>query len=120
MLSDSRSALCLDRAFPHNGGAPASSLKGAEGPPIPLDISFEFSCPEFRSRRWRGRETATLMPVPETTVKENDGLVSGENQIGLSRQGLGMKPISEPESMKSVPEHDLRLGVPALYPRHHS
>jgi len=120
MFGDSRPTFRLDRAFPHNGRAPASYMEGTEGSPIPLDISFEFRCPEFRSCRWRGRETATLVPVPETTVNENHGPVSRENQIGLSWQGLGMKPISEPESMKGVTEHNLRLGVPALDPGHHS
>lgn len=58
------------------------------------------------------------MPVPETTMNQNNRMIPGKNDIRLSRQIPVMQPLAEPPGVQSAPDHHFRLGVAPANPAH--
>ena len=61
------------------------------------------------------------MSVPDATVDEDEGLVSGENDIGAAGEFLvigGVDGEAITGAVEQAAELYLGLGVFALYPRH--
>jgi hypothetical protein len=66
---------------------------------IALDILLNLLPPKIFPRL-RPPEQITLMTVPEAAVDKKDGLISRKKHVRLSRQGLWMQSITEPDPMK--------------------
>jgi hypothetical protein len=58
------------------------------------------------------------MPVPKTPVNEDDGPVTGQDDVGTAGQLGRMKTKSKSELMQQASDAQFRLGVPALHSRH--
>lgn len=62
----------------------------------------------------------TVMAMPETTIHKDDGLVSGQNYVGLSWESSVVQPISKTAFVEACANYYLRFGVLACNPGHHS
>ena len=58
------------------------------------------------------------MPVPKTTVHEDDLLQTGEDKVRRAREFTPMQPEAKTESMSHTPNLHLRPSVFALNSRH--
>lgn len=109
-----------DRAFPDHLHAPPCSSERNNVPFVPGDILLELARPEVRSRRGRGREAASPVPVPEAAMHEDHRSVGGKNKIGSARKPLAVKPVPEAHSMQVPPQFQFRFRVLTPNPRHHA
>ena len=75
-----------------HGGRIKATLPNDKNPPpifdqtlnlpfVPHHILVEFLCPAITILRWRGRESAPGVPVPETSVHKNCQMIFGQYNI---------------------------------------
>lgn len=58
------------------------------------------------------------MPVPETSVHEENGVVFGKDQIRRAGKTPVVEPVAEPPGEKRLANSDFGLRVAALYRAH--
>ena len=56
------------------------------------DVPRELVGPEFPVALGGGRHLAVFVPVPETSVDENDGAVFGQYDVGLAGEVRNVEP----------------------------
>jgi len=81
-------------------------------------IAIELLKPPFTAVGWCGAILATPVPVPETTVNEDDGLVFGQHDVGSAWQLLPVKTKAKAESMQQRADALLRGRVLAADAAH--
>jgi hypothetical protein len=103
-----------ERAFPHDGHAPAGVAKLVNRPSIAFPVSAELFEPEIGTSRGQAKERAPLVVVPEATVHEDDRPPARQHDIWPARQLRTVEPIAEP----LVPQKlaDLHFGPRVLGP----
>lgn len=60
------------------------------------------------------------MLVPKASVNEHHGLVTSQNDIGLSWQSRRVESKSKATGMQEAPNHEFGLRVAAADGRHHA
>jgi hypothetical protein len=60
----------------------------------------------------------TSVAVPEAAVHENGDLMSGEDDVRLSRQRTGVKLVAKSGAVHTTPDVHFRLRIFAPYRRH--
>ena len=83
-------------AFPNNDRSPAVLLQLASGLDVALDIAAELGAPVFRPGFRPGGQPASGMLVPEAAVDEHCGAIPGQDNVGIAREILPVKPEAEP------------------------
>src|SRR5690606_13424964 len=58
-------------------------------------VAREFRSPPFCAGLREAKVATSLVAVPKAAVNENHSALSGENQIGISRQPPVMEPVAE-------------------------
>jgi hypothetical protein len=84
----------LDFAFPQDELDPLQLLKLFGNLLVTSDIRIEFMLPKLNSRFRCIGITAPCVPLPETAMHKNDYPVTGENDVGSSRQHCIVKSES--------------------------
>lgn len=77
---------------------------------VAFDVPADLRPPEIRAYR-RPSEEVAAVAVPETSVNENDGPKSWEDDVGPARQILPVQAISEAHPVKCRADCQLRLRV---------
>ena len=80
-------ALSRELAFPGHKDTPARRFQLASNPAVPGHVPLELLLPEGRVGLGIRCDLATLVPVPEASMDEDDGLVPREDNVWLARQG---------------------------------
>jgi hypothetical protein len=62
----------------------------------------------------------TIMPVPETTMREQNRASFWKHKIRLSRQGFIMQPESKSASVQAASQYQFGFCIDAAYARHHA
>ena len=62
----------LKLAFPDNQQPPSRITQPPLNPNVSLTVVFKFCPPEFQPRFWHTASGATLVPMPKTSMHEND------------------------------------------------
>lgn len=106
-------------AFPDHEDLPTLLPKIPPISAISFPVLFEFLNPEVTIRGRRGRSLAGV-PMPETTMNENDLLQSRKNQVRTSRKFLHMEPISVSQRVRDAPDDHLRFRMPLRDRAHHA
>lgn len=94
--ADDAFRISLQLTLPYGQNGPASGLKRGLVACIAAYIGVELLLPEVPPRRGHGRVPAAWMPVPETAVDKDGGLIFRQNYIGAAGKLLRVKP--EPEA----------------------
>jgi len=113
-----RKILALGFAFPDNFDAPPHISQSPLFLRKAANICFEFVAPEGDLRFWHGGFFAVAVSMPETPVHENNGFIFYQDDIGMSGQLCGVKPITVSKREDDSSDRDFRLRVFRLYPRH--
>lgn len=119
-LSDQFDRLILQGTLPNNGYSPSHVQERRHAFGISLDVRGEFRLPEFRTRRWSGRKSTILMPMPEAPMHEDSGMILREDEVRFARKLRVMKAVSQPGGMQLPSQQPLGLCVLAANARHHS
>ena len=61
-------------------------------------VALYLGGPELRVALWDYIVFAALMPMPETTVDENDRAVFEQDNVGMTRQTWVVQSITEPSA----------------------
>ena len=85
---------------------------------VPCNIAVELGLPEFDVGLWHRGCLATLVPMPEATVHEDDRVPLGKHDVGMSWQFRRMQTVAEPQSMEVSAHDHLRLRVLRPNPAH--
>jgi hypothetical protein len=91
--------LSLQLAFPCDDDPPAPGFKLAGNPAVPDHVPLELVFPEGNVGLWIGCDLATLVPVPEASMDEDCRLVTGKDDIWLTRQAC-METEAKAKRMK--------------------
>jgi hypothetical protein len=59
------------------------------------------------------------MPVPETTMYKNYGVIFQKNEIGLARQMLAVESVTESFPEQRLSYEEFWLCILTTYPAHH-
>lgn len=108
----------LGGALPNHERTPA---KFAERPLVDFvarGVAVEFLQPEGAVLCRRRAIPATTMPMPETSVNEDDGSVLRQHDVGLARQFLSVKAKSKAQPMEQRANTLFWRGVLAANPAH--
>ena len=104
-------------ALPQNQYRPSVLFEHTHVVDIALDITVEFSIPEFSV--CSGSSTSwTVVLMPETTVDEYHLLVSRKDQIRFPRKIAVVQSESESESMREFADTNFGRRVAGSYTRH--
>mgnify|MGYP001099814085 CR=1 FL=1 len=79
-------------AFPDDGHAPAQAAEAADVPAVVRNVPGELLRPELPVALGGGCNLATLVPVPEAAVDENDGPVFGQDDVRLAGEIRSVEP----------------------------
>jgi hypothetical protein len=93
-------------------------LEGRGGTAIAVDVLAEFPRPEFDVALGQIRVLAVGVTVPETTVYDNNGSISRQNDIGPAWQSGYVKPEAATHPVQNGPDLSLCGGIPATDARH--
>lgn len=85
-LLDCHEIISLDRAFPDDRHPPTQSSKCCHSSRISFLVSPELFIPELRSCLGQTEVRAPLMPMPETSMHEDDRSPFGQDKIRLPRK----------------------------------
>lgn len=83
-LLDCHEIISLDRAFPDDRHPPTQSSKCCHSSRISFLVSPELFIPELRSCLGQTEVRAPLMPMPETSMHEDDRSPFGQELVRLS------------------------------------
>ena len=108
------------RAFPDHRHPPSEGGQIILDFPVSGDIRVEFLLPEIGAGRRSRCVAATRVAVPETAMHEQDGMVSGEDQIRAARQTFAVQPESEATGVEFATEEKFGLRIPAADAGHHA
>ena len=85
---------------------------------VPFAVAVDFRLPERCVGLGQYELSASLMPVPETAVDENNRSVSAHHYVRLSRHALDIEPVPVSVHPQPFPDRYLRLRRLAAYVRH--
>lgn len=119
LLGDAFATFLFDRTFPNDRYPPAEPAQGFEISSIALYCLGKLGLPEWTVGRWRRREGAAGMSVPETATNLDCRTILREDDVRLSRQARDVQPISQAHAMEGAPKEDLGLCVLSSDSRHH-
>src|SRR5712671_1446065 len=95
-------------ALPKNQNTPSRSFEFAPYGGIPRDVASELLRPKlYACLRVRGL-SASGVPMPKTSVHEDNGPEPRKDEIRLPRQAFAVQPESETERVGDLAHHDLR------------
>lgn len=85
---------------------------------VPLDLAF----PEQATGLGQSSASAgrVSVPMPITTVNENDLLARAKHKVGLARQITAMKAVSISKTVHQFSNNHFRCGVAMANKRHHA
>jgi hypothetical protein len=107
-----RLCACLPkRALPNERYPPALLPQASHVPLISCNRLAELVLPEFRSRRWCGRVSTSLVSMPETALNQDHSSSTGQDNVRRSRQLPVVQAKPQTASMKRTPEGYFRLGI---------
>ncbi len=99
-------------AFPNREHPPTGPFQSGGTPLVALDVPAEFFVPEFDARlRCRAAGTSDV-PVPETSVNEEDKSVTGKDDVRCSREIAAMQTEAQSATVGGA-AHD-QLGASIL------
>jgi len=101
----------LEFTFPNHDDIPARLLQLARICPIALDVSGQFFHPELRACFRQRCVSASFVPVPETTMDEDNRMESRQHNVRLPREILAAKGEAKTVLMKQRPNETFRFGV---------
>jgi len=78
---------------------------------VPCNVAGELRLPEVNVALGRRRHLASFVPMPETSVHEDDSVPFGQDNVRMPRQLGIMQPISEAKSMQMMTHEHLRFRV---------
>lgn len=110
----------LQCTLPDNGHSPVKSLEGIHVSSVALDVSLELLPPEVAIRSRHGRESATVMSMPETAMDEYHSPVLREHDVRGARKFPDMESIPESSREKNGAESPFRPSVLSSDARHHA
>jgi hypothetical protein len=87
---------------------------------VSLHIPLKLVHPKFMIVFRGGCGPAAPVPMPETSVHQNDAPQSGENEIGRSRQITSMQAEPKPHRMGHAAHDELGFRILAPYRPHHA
>ena len=108
----------LGFTFPDSHHFPSDPTKRLNAPLIPFDVSAKFQRPITDPRLGSPPVFACSVLVSKTTVDEDDLSPSREYQIGRSRQGSLMKPVTVSEAIQKSADNEFWLRVFSSNPAH--
>lgn len=97
--------------LPHNQYVPAHALKSVSIAPVAETISFQLGLPVFFPRFWHGGQSASLVPMPKTSMNKNNFTSPGQRHVRLSGQVSAMKPIPISHGVHHAAHGKLRFRV---------
>lgn len=93
-LTQRKPALSSESAFPDCCNAPARFQQRRCGPCVVQCIAVYLLTPEVLSRGGPAEQMA-VVPMPETTMYEDNCPVSGKDKVGLSGEVLRMQAVAQ-------------------------
>lgn len=67
---------------------------------IPCDITVELGLPKLHVGFWHSCKSTSFVSMPEASVYKDDSMPLVKHNIGMSRQFLRVKTITESQRMK--------------------
>ena len=104
--------------LPYNANPPAIRQQGLHDPIVVCPVSSDFFAPEFRAGG-RPFEKRAIMPMPEASMHEYDGMVAREDDVRFSWQLAGMKAKPETLAVECAAHQNFRSGITPAYAGHH-
>ena len=110
-------SLCygLDFTLPYPDNAPSKGFQFSFVTDITGNITLYLLFPELDIGLWQAEIPAILMPVPEASVDENDGLVLRQDNIRISQQLPDLNTETQTAREKILPHNQFRVGILSLY-----
>jgi len=88
-------------------------------PGVPGLVRLKFLFPEIYSTFRHPGKSASLVPVPETSIDENNLSASTEHYIWFAREVFAMKSVAVSKTMDKASNQHLRAGVLAMDSAHY-
>ena len=104
--------------LPYDHGGPSEFVEVHQSEPVALHVFVKLLLPEGGARLRRRGLSATVVPVPETPVNENELSARGETDIGCSGKISSMQTESVAETMQRSPDGEFRSCIPGTDVRH--
>src|SRR5665213_570943 len=101
----------IQLAFPDGQHLPALPRKRPFVSIVPFAVSFQLWSPEFEAGLGHARQGAACVPVPETTMDEDNLAPGPEHKIGTAGQFPCVEPIPIAETKDDFPDGELRTRV---------
>lgn len=108
----------LQLTFPHRDAMPAHGGQPALPLGIAQPVALYFGLPEGRVGLGKGEMLAVPVPVPKTSVDEDDRPVARQHDVRASGKPRVMQPEAEASAEEELPHQQFRLGVLSPYGRH--
>ena len=108
----------LQLAFPHCDAVPSHFCQAHLLFTVALLVACYLGLPKVRARLGQTKQVAALMPMPETSVYEDNRAELPQHNVWMSRQARMVEPVSESHTEEELAYQYLRLGVLAPYGGH--
>lgn len=106
--------------LPYGGYTPAKLAQHFDVSPVTSNIAHELVLPELPVGLWGCCVPATFVPMPETTMDENDGSVLWKDEVRSAGQLPVMKSIAQSPGKKKQAQGPFWPGVLSADARHHA
>src|ERR1700728_113289 len=113
-------ACVRELAFPDCQHLPPQSRERAFVFFIPEPVAFQFRNPEINTGFRQSRKRASRVPVPETTVNEDDLPARREHEVGTSRKRSLVEAVTIAKPEDKLADQQLRARVLGAHARHDS
>lgn len=107
-------------AFPDNAYSPPEVLERKNCTPVSLHVALELGGPEIDIAGRRRAPLASLVPMPETAMHENNSSARREDEVRTPGKLRRMQTVPEPGAMQGPAQEVLRLRVGASDTGHHA
>lgn len=113
-------AALLQFALPYGSHTPSNVDKALGVLMITANVLIELALPKLTIANWRGRVSASFMPMPEAAMNKDNGSPFGKDNIWRARQAPIMESKAKAFRMECLANEHFGLGVSALDPGHHA
>lgn len=107
--------LSIQLALPNRDAMPAHGCKFPLFVLVSNSISLYFIPPEFHISLGQYIIPAPFMPVPETTVHEDDRPILPKYKIRMSGKPWIIQPIPKPTAEQKLPYQQFRFRISVFY-----
>jgi hypothetical protein len=105
-------------ALPNNADSPIVTTQSSDIPKVTAAVLSQLRKPEAQFRFRKPCESATRMPMPKTTVNEDDLPAFREDKVGFSWQVGYVEPESVSTRTCNFPHQQFRFRILAADERH--